>query len=270
MGKIYGSNKVIGTVGRLRHYRLPGVPEIVVAECGGATKEQIATNAAFVRTRENNQEWKAVTQMAKQVKLNFGQSSATIVSTFLIGFLNKAMLEALRMDEAGTRGSRSLLLSAHKDVLDAITYYYYKPFGDIMKCRYAVDTGPDRKSVTVTLPNFKPKEQIKPPDQATHFQYCLSVGAVSDIVYDKDYERYTPVYNKVRMEQSLKVFESEWIPINERAMGDVTYSVTLPEAFILADDMTVVRTFGIVFGKMTSEVEPLKRDRGSIVFLGAV
>jgi hypothetical protein len=71
------------------------------------------------------------------------------------------------------------------------------------------------------------------------------------------------------MEQSLKVFESEWIPINKKAMGDLTYTVTLPEGFILADDMTVVRTYGIVFGKMTSEVEPLKRDRG-ITFLGAV
>ena len=149
------------------------------------------------------------------------------------------------------------MLSAHKDVLDSIIYYYYKPFGDVMKCRYAVDTGPDRKSVTVTLPNFKPKEQIKPPDQATHFQFCLSVGAVSDIVFDKDYEHYAPVYNVVRMQQSLKVLESEWIPINAKAMGEVTYSVTLPDAFILADDMTVVRTFGIVFGKMTSEVEPL-------------
>ena len=164
------------------------------------------------------------------------------------------------------------MLSTHKhnDVLDAINYYYYRPFGDLMKCRYAFDTGPDRKSITVTLPNFKPKKQIKPPDQATHFQFCLSVGAVSDIVYGKDYERYTSVYISIRMEQSLKVFESEWILINEKAMGDVTYSVTLPVAFILADDMTVVRTFGIVFGKMTSEVEPLKRDRGSIVFLGAI
>jgi hypothetical protein len=250
---------------------LIGCKEIVVAECGGATPEQIANNDAFVSTRKNNEEWKAVTQMAKQVKLHFGQSSKTIVNTFLIGSLNKAMLIALRMyGKEEDRGTRPLLLSAHKDVLDAITYHYYKPFGEIMKCRYVVDTGPDRKSVTVTLPNFKPKEQIKPPDQATHFQFCLSVGAVSDIVYDKDYERYTPVYNNIRMAQSLKEMESEWIPINAKAMGDLTYSVTLPEGFILADDMTVVRTFGIVFGKMTSEVEPLKRDRGGIDFLGAV
>jgi len=247
-----------------------GCKDIVVAECGGATKEQIANNPAFARTRENNEEWKAVTEMAKQVKLKFGQSSATIVNVHLISYLNKAMITALRMDGTADRGTRPLLLSAHKDVLDAIDYYYYKPFGDIMKCRYVVDTGPDRKSVTVMLPNFKPKEQIKPPDPATHFQFCLSVGAVSDIVYDKDYERYTPVYNNIRMAQSLKELESEWIPINAKAMGDLTYSVALPEGFILADDMTVVRTFGIVFGKMTSEVEPLKRDRGGIDFLGAV
>ena len=68
----------------------------------------------------------------------------------------------------------------------------------------------------------------------------------------------------------MKEFESEWIPINAKAMGNLSFSVTLPADFNLKDGMTVVRTFGIVFGKMTSEVEPLKGDRGSITFLGAV
>ena len=195
MARIYGSNKLIGTVGGVRHYRLPGCKFIVAVEKGGPTKEQIKNNAAFVRTRENNAEWAVVTQMAKQVKIKFGQCSATIVNTFLIGDLNKALLKALRRNDDEVRGCRSLFLSAHKDVLDAVIYYSYKPFCDIMKCRYAFDTGSDRKSVKVTLPNFKPREQIKAPDQATHFQFCLSVGAVSDVVYQKEFENFAPVYN---------------------------------------------------------------------------
>jgi len=72
------------------------------------------------------------------------------------------------------------------------------------------------------------------------------------------------------MKGSLKEFESVWIPVNANPMGGQTFTIALPEIFELKEDMTVLRIFGIVFGKMTSEVETLKQDRGSAEYLGAV
>jgi hypothetical protein len=48
----------------------------------------------------------------------------------------------------------------------------------------------------------------------------------------------------------------------------ITLTVSLPDVFEAGDDITNVRSFGIVFGRMTREVIPLKKDRGSIAFLG--
>ena len=208
--------------------------------------------------------------MAKQVKGRLGLDTATVVNRFLIGALNKAMISVLRRDPVGERGSRTILLSEHKNVLDSIQYWYYKPFRDIMKCRFEVDTGPDRKSVTVRLSTLIPKEQIKPPAEATHFKFCLSIGAVCDVAYVAEGKEYSCVYDNVKMKNGLSEMESEWIPINAKSLGEMTFTVALQEDFQLEEDMTVLRIFGIVFGKMTSEVETLKQNRGSAEFLGAV
>jgi hypothetical protein len=270
MARIYGSKKVLGTIGGVRHYKLPGCDFIIAAEKGGANKNLIKNNPAFARTRENNNEWKGITLMGKIVKRRLGTDTLTVVNRFLIGSINKAILTALRREPDGVHGQRSIFLSAHRDVLDSIQYWYYKPFRDIMKCRFEVDTGPDRKSVTVRLSNLKPREQIKPPAEATHFQLCLSIGAVSDLVYLVEDKKYSPVYDSARMKNGMEEIESDWIPVNAKSVGELAFTVTLPDDFVLEEDMTVLRIFGIVFGKMTSEVETLKRDRGSAEFLGAV
>lgn len=270
MARIYGSKKILGTIGGVRHYKLPGCDFIIAAEKGGANGNIIKNNPAFARTRENNEEWKGVTLMAKQVKRRLGLDTATVVNRFLIGALNKAMLSVMRRDPVGERGSRTIFLSAHKNVLDSIQYWYFKPFRDIMKCRFEVDTGPDRKSVTVRLSTLIPKEQIKAPAEATHFQLCLSIGAVCDFAYVAEDKAYSRVYDKVKMKSGISEMESEWIPVNAKSINEMTFTVALPEDFQLEENMTVLRIFGIVFGKMTSEVEELKRDRGSAEFLGAV
>ena len=124
--------------------------------------------------------------------------------------------------------------------------------------------------MTVRLSNLIPKEQIKPPGEASHFKFCLSIGVVCDYFYLPKDTKYVPVYDATQMMSSQEEFESEWIPVNARSVGELTFTVVLPESFQLEEDMTVLRIFGIVFGKMTSQVEALKNNRGSAEFLGAV
>ena len=155
-------------------------------------------------------------------------------------------------------------------MLNNPVYYWYKPLRDVLKCPFTVETGEDRKSVTVRMADFVPKEQIKLPNEATHFRFCLSVGVVWDRVYDKDEERFIEPYGNEFFFGCCPEFKSEWIPKDAHPMGDLTFSISLDDTYQLKDDMTVLRCFGIVFGKMLSEVEPLKKDRGSIEFLGAI
>ena len=103
---------------------------------------------------------------------------------------------------------------------------------------------------------------------ASHFQLCLSIGTIADFEIDQETKKYSRPFgeNQNRYTQHI----SEWIPLNGDLMDEISLSATLPDSITLNDKHTVVRAFGIVYGKMMREVEPLARDRGSIVFLGAV
>jgi hypothetical protein len=244
--------------------------EIYVAELGGANKDLIMNNPAFARTRENMSEMTPRSYLAKDIKRELGDWTISVCNRYLIGDINKALRIIQKKDPDSARGLRIIPLSQYRDVLNIPVYYSYKPLRDIMNCTYTVVTGADRKSVTVSLTNFTPREQIKPPPEATHFQFCLSIGVVCEIVYDPKNKVFNRVYSATEMMNCRKEFESEFIPVNGVGMGDLTFTVALPDHFQLKEDMTVLRTFGIVFGKNRYDMEPLKRDRGSVEFLGAI
>ena len=109
---------------------------------------------------------------------------------------------------------------------------------------------------------------IKAPAKATHFQLYLRIGSVKDCIYNAEFNLYESY--KSSSYWVVKYTQSDWIPINGALMDDLTLTVSLPETHVLTESETVLRSFGIVFGQMTSKVEPLERDRGSIAFLGAV
>jgi len=52
MARIYGSYKIIGTIGGRRHYKINDIEVIYVAENGGANRDLILNNPAFARFRE--------------------------------------------------------------------------------------------------------------------------------------------------------------------------------------------------------------------------
>jgi len=270
MGRIYGSNRIIGTVGGLRHYKMNNSDVIYVAEKGGANKNLIMNNPAFDETRRLMSEMKPRGYLAKAIKRNLGQWSVPIVNRYLIGAINAALRKAQKKDIESERGTKSIFLSRYRDVLNLPTYYWEKSLHDILKCPYSVETGIDRKSITWSITDFIPRELLKSPPEATHFQFCLSIGVVCDYVFIPLHNRFEPVYFGTQMMCGMKEFESEWIPVKDNQPYDLTFTVALPDSFQLENDMTVLRCIGIVFGKNTYDMESLKYNRGSIEFLGAI
>ena len=116
MGRIYGSNRIIGTVGGLRHYKMNNSDVIYVAEKGGANKNLIMNNPAFDETRRLMSEMKPRGYLAKAIKRNLGQWSVPIVNRYLIGAINAALRKAQKKDIESERGTKSIFLSRYRDV----------------------------------------------------------------------------------------------------------------------------------------------------------
>lgn len=268
MAILYGPVKFRGRLKGLRTYKLTGSDEIVVASSGSVSKGIRKNNRAYARQHNTNFEFTARTKLAKDIRNALGEWTQPIVHRYLHGHLSAKLNDIQLLDKESNYGYRNVYLSRYKDLLYQVVYYYYKPLSDIMQCPYTVVDEGDRKKVTVILRGLHPFKQIKPPVKATHFQICLSIGCVKDYTYDAEWNLYKSYTYKGGWNSCETTYP--WIPIDGGLMDDITLTVSLPADCVLADDETVVRTFGIVFGRMTAEVVPLQKDRGSIVFLGAV
>lgn len=268
MAEIDGPIRFKGRLKGIRAYKLTGSDKTYVATTGSVSKEVRKHNRAFDRQHDTNCEFTARTMLAKDIRNAFGLWSLPIVHRYLHGNLTAKLKDVQYMDKESIFGKRNIHLTQYKDLLYQVTYYYYKPLSDILRCPYTVVDDESRKKVTVTLKGLHPLRQIVGPAQASHFQLCLTIGRVKDYTYDEEWKSYKSYGYRGGYDNS--VMESEWMAIDAGLMGDFSMSVSLPEAYDLKDDETVVRVFGIVFGRMTAEVVPLSKDRGSIVFLGAV
>lgn len=268
MAILYGPIKYRGRLKGLRTYNLTGSDEIYVATSGSVSKGIRQHNKAYDRQHKTNFEFTARTKLAKDIRNALGDWTSPIVHRYLHGNLSAKLNDIQLLDKESDYGHRNIYLSRYKDLLYQVVYYYYKPLSDIMYCPYTVVDEEDRKKVTVILRGLHPVKQIKAPVKATHFQICLSIGRVKDYTYNPEWNFYQSYPGRGGYDARETI--SSWIPIDGGLMDDISMTVSLPADYVLADDETVVRAFGIVFGRMTAEVVPLQKDRGSIVFLGAV
>jgi len=257
-----------GSIKGLRFYNRKDCPHTIVGEKGGANIDLIRNNKAFEGLRKAENEFRGRSKCAKDIRRALGIWSHTVVNSFLQAKLAGLLMKVVKIDDILKKGKRAIYLSKYKEILNQINYYSYKPLNEILFCNYSVETSEDRMSVKVTLKGLNPKMHVKAPKMASHFQLCLSIGTVTDYEVASDSNIYIgPIgANANRGSQYI----SEWIPIDGEIMDEVSLKVSLPDYFTIKDNHTVIRAFGIVFGKMMRTVEELGRETGSIVLLETV
>ena len=268
MATFKGPFKYKGRIGNIRYYEVPGDDRTYAAERGCVPKAILDESPVFARSRKTRDEFTPKSKCAKDIRRSFADWAQPIVNRQLHAKLVSVMNDIVLMDKVNDSGIRAIYLSRYKDLLYNVDYHFIRTLSEILKCPYTLAVDDNRKTVTIILKGLNPSKHIKAPVTASHFQLCLSMGTVQDYTYDKFWNRYEPILlnNKNISRQTLH----PWIPVDSGLMGDITLTVSLPDAFVVGDDISVLRAFGIVFGRMTGEVVPLKKDRGSIVFLGAV
>ena len=268
MATFKGPFKYKGRIGNLRYYEVPGDDRTYAAERGCVPKPILDNSPVFENSRKNRFEFSPKSKCAKDIRLSFADWAQAIVNRQLHSELVRIMNDILQLDKDSDYGNRNIYLSRYKNLLYNADYHFIKPLSEIFRCPYTLVVDENRKTVTITIKGLNPGKHIKAPPTASHFQLCLSIGTIKDYIYDKEWNRYEPMFfnNKNISRQILH----PWIPVDGGLMDDITLTVSLPNDFEVGDDITVTRAFGIVFGRMTAEVVLLKKDKGSIVFLGAV
>ena len=268
MATFKGPFKFIGRIGNLRYYQVPGDERTFVAERGSVPKPILDKSPVFKESRKTRDEFTPKSKCAKDIRRAFSDWSQPIVNRQLHCKLVSIMNDIVNLDKVSLKGYRNLYLSKYKNLLYNADYHFITPLSEALRCPYTVEPEADRKTVTVSIKGLYPARHIKAPALASHFQLCLSLGTVKDYVYNDYHKKWVPT--RIQNVNIHRETLSNWFPVDSLMLDDISLSVSLPEGYADGDDITIVRGFGIRFGRMTGEVVLLKKDRGSIAFIGAV
>ena len=103
-----GHIKYTGTLGEIRHFKMKGLPGYYAGMKGGPTGEQVFTDEAFVRTRENMNEFGGCAMAGKSVRVGLSQLMKQMSDPQLTGRLTAIMKKINLEDQSEARGYRAV------------------------------------------------------------------------------------------------------------------------------------------------------------------
>jgi len=223
-----GSIILEGQIGNLSFYRSNGKP--LARQRSGVSKERIAKDPRYVRTRENNTEFGRASSAARLIRLaarlSLGERHELFEDTTLVNRLTPRMAAIVRADDIHGRGERVVLpkslsllhgfsfnaVSALKDVLFKPPHYTYRRKTGLLE---------------VAVPELCPISALKVPKGG---KFCSF--HVAAILFGADYERLPFVAQA-----------NELLPLGHQALPPQLFRLELPEASL----DPVIICFGISF-----------------------
>lgn len=187
MSKQVGLFRMDGKIGGVSFYRSGGVDLARVAN--GPSKEKIASDPTFRRTRENNTEFGGCASVVKALRLAIGESKITKADAQIVGRLMKIFKE-INLVGPGARGQRSIDLVDHAVLLQNFEFNSRTSFSSVFTAPYGITTTSARDEATVTVASFLPASFVNYPDGATHFRLFTVLCTLSNYEYDIDTGKY--------------------------------------------------------------------------------
>ena len=244
MAKQTGLVRYSGTMGDVRHFKIKGLPGDYAGLKGGPSGEQVLHDAAFVRTRENMNEFGGSAKAGKSVRnalsALMSEMSDSQVTGRLTGIMKKINLE----DGTEARGYRAILISAQRNYLTGFQFNKNINFDSIMSAPYTLAHIAGRTEATATIPAFNPASFLSAPSGATHFRILQALAVVSDFAYVDSTGTYEPV--DPDNNELVEISYSAYLPLDTVTANTVVTS-TLPGTPTLTADVSVLQCLGIEF-----------------------
>lgn len=192
MARVNGLVKIEGTIEDLTFYKKDG--ENFVRRKGGVSKERIASDPNFVRTRENNTEFGHCGSSGKLLRKSLGSMVFKAKDGKLSSRLVQVMSRVKNADLTSARGKRRVsegIASAEGKLhLTGFDFNSRALFKSVLFAPFDLDT----TTGTLSIPDFKPAEHLSFPPGATHVSIMNAV-MVLDFETEETKIEYSPVVN---------------------------------------------------------------------------
>jgi len=223
-------------------------------EKGGANRDLIMNNPAFVRTRENMVEFGGCGVAAKALRLGFLNLLPDQADKHFTGRLMRIVKEVNRHDIEGTKGKRSILFSIARPVLRTLVFNVLEDVTESLKHDFICSHPITRADANLKVTDLEIKPILKPKG-ATHFRIKNHLNAISDYEYTEISHRYEAISGL----NAQSVFKnSEYTLIDDKLTCDL--KAAFSDGTIVGDDCTIIQSVGIEFYVTTNGKDylPLK------------
>lgn len=244
MAKQTGLLRYSGTMGGVRHFKIKGLSGDYAGLKGGPTGEQVKTDAAFVRTRENMNEFGGSAKAGKSIRNALSALMSEMSDSQLTGRLTGVMKKINLEDGSEARGYRAILISQQRNYLTGFQFNKNINFDSIMSAPFTLAHVAGRTEATATIPAFNPASFLSAPAGATHFRLIQALAVVSDFGYANSTGTYEPI--DADNNELVEISYSAYLPLNTVTTNTVITS-TLPGTPTLTADVSVLQCLGIEF-----------------------
>lgn len=166
MAKTRSLLNIEGTLGEMTFYR--DEDGYKVRTKGGVSKNRIETDPAFVRTRENMNEFAQNATSGKQLRLAAVDLMADAKDKRVTSRLTKVMSQVKNQDTTSARGQRKvnigLSTSSGRAALKGFEFNGRSTLSSVLLTDYTLDAATGEVSIT----DFIPAQRLNAPQGATH------------------------------------------------------------------------------------------------------
>lgn len=263
MSKQIGIVKLEGNLGGISFYVSDG--QHLARMAGGPSKERIANDPAFRRTRENNREFAGSAKNAKALRLSLGGLMQTMTGSRFVAVLT-GLFKAINLKGDGVRGKRPIEASQHKNMLKNLEFNDKISFSTVFSAPFTMSNTVERNEGTVQIAAFTPDAVVNAPSGATHFRLVSALGVVSDYLHDDGTNSYEPI---VPEQDTLgaSIF-SAMLPLDQNTAA-LTLTASLVGAPVIDGQCTVIQTLGIEFYQEVSGVHYLLAQDNAMKIVNA-
>lgn len=192
MAKSNGILKIEGTIEDLTFYKQDG--QHYVRRKGGVSKDRIAGDPNYVRTRENNSEFGHCGNASRLLRLALGSMVARAKDSKLHSRLVQTLSRIKNLDTQSPRGQRlvgnGLDTPMGKQMLRGFDFNIHAPLQTVLEASYVVDATIGK----LTFADLIPMDQVNFPEGATHFSLQTAFSVV-DFGTGQSAIGYSPIEN---------------------------------------------------------------------------
>jgi hypothetical protein len=237
-----GIVKIKGNIGGLSFFQRNGKDLIRISY--GPSKTKVANDPAFIRTKENNQEFSGAAIAGKAARRGLIANFDEMADYLVVSRMLKLCKEIISKG-TGLRGQRSFAPSAFKESLLKFIFKQSISFDSIFLAPYTSFANAGKNEVTITIPDFNTRNSVNAPADATHFKIINLISVLSEYNFNVTSRKYEPLD---AANNSLNAFNAtDYLPIGTN-IGSVTSIVaTLPGAPVLNASSVLISCIGIEF-----------------------